>query len=400
MAGLGWLAATVAACAHAGQIAWDAALYAAATTMQRQANSVLNPGNALARLPDAAASIEARIDLKLKSESLQLMLRPILRSQRNHGGLAEHSVQESYLSQWQLRAPLAESLALSFGREVMNWGPAQFRSPSSPFYFDNGRRNPTRELSGIDALKLAWTPDASRALSLAWIEDNGAIEAPATAAAWNGTWLAKGELRGDDWTGSLVLARPSERTPFFGGYAQWTPDAAWLLYVEAASSTRTNALQSPADLTQPFSLKSKSARHGIALLGAMHTLENGQSLNLEYLHDGHGYRQAEAAAYFARSGRSAGLAAQALSQAPPLLGRRYLHLVWQNNMLQEGDYWRLMWSRNLDDGSDEFAAYFDHPLNHRLNLYALGAINSGGARREFAALIEHSLTVGLRLALP
>jgi hypothetical protein len=82
-------------------------------------------------------------------------------------------VSDASLSQWQLRAGLTETVALSLGREVMNWGPAQFRSPSSPFYFDNGRANPSRELSGVDAAKLAWTPDASTFLSLAWVEDSG-----------------------------------------------------------------------------------------------------------------------------------------------------------------------------------------------------------------------------------
>ena len=59
-----------------------------------------------------------------------------------------------------------------------------------------------------------------------------------------------------------------------------------------------------------------------------------------------------------------------------------------------------MWSRNLDDAGNEWAGYYDHPLNRHLSLYALGVVNSGGPRREFAALIEHSLSVGLRLALP
>ncbi len=59
-----------------------------------------------------------------------------------------------------------------------------------------------------------------------------------------------------------------------------------------------------------------------------------------------------------------------------------------------------MWSRNLDDNSNAWAGYFDHPINRHLAFYALATLNSGGARREFAVLIEHSLLFGLRLALP
>jgi len=297
----------------------------------------------------------------------------------------------------QLRAPLTESVSLSLGREVMNWGPAQFRSPSSPFYFDNGRANPSRELSGVDAAKLAWSPDANTFLSLAWVEDSGTNN---TADAWQRTWLAKGELRGDDWTGGLILARAAGRKPFIGAYAQWTPDEAWLLYGEASSATRADALVSPAVPLLPFSLQAESARHAVTLIGATRTLENGQSLSLEYLQNGHGYSHAEATAYFSRAAASLPSAGMALAYAPPLLGRNYLHLVWQSNQLDDGDYWRAMWSRNLDDASNEWAGYYDHPLNRHLSFYTLGVINSGGPRREFAALIERSLSLGLRLALP
>jgi hypothetical protein len=376
----------------------DAALYAMADNTVLQADSVLNPANRYTRLAEQAYGGEARLNFKLESQALRLTLRPILHYQWQDDGTASGESQRGYLSQWQLRAPLTDTVSLSLGREVMNWGPAQFRSPSSPFYFDNGRANPARELSGVDAAKLAWTPDANRAVSLAYIQDSG--DQAKTTDPWRNTWLLKGELRGDDWTAGMALAKASGNSPFLGAYAQWTLDEAWLLYGEASSLTSANALVSPANLALPFSLQTESARHGIALLGATRTFENGHGLSLEYLHNGHGYRRAEADAYFARAASSLPAAAQALVDAPPLLGRNYLNLVWQNNLLDNGDYWRLMWSRNLDDASNEWGAYFDHPINRHLNFYALGVINSGGAQREFAALIERSLTIGLRLALP
>jgi hypothetical protein len=393
---------------------WDIALHTTASTARLQTNSVLNPANAVAQLAESAYGGEVRINIKLESDAtglpaglpigfpmgfpFRLTLRPILSTQHQDNGTTQSAANDAYLSQWQLRTPLAETVSLSIGREVMNWGPAQFRSPSSPFYFDNGRANPSRELSGVDAAKLAWTPDANRAISLAYVQDS--CDQAKASDPWRNTWLLKGELRGDDWTAGLALASASGRAPFLGAYAQWTLDEAWLLYGEASSAPRANALVSPANPALPFSLQPESARHGIGLLGAARTFENGHSLSLEYLHNGHGYRQAEADAYFARAAGSIPAAAQSLVNAPPLLGRNYLNLVWQNNLLDNGDYWRLMWSRNLDDASNEWGAYFDHPINRHLNFYALGVLNSGGERSEFAALIERSLTIGLRLALP
>lgn len=371
---------------------WDIALHTTAASTQLQPESVLNPGNAIAALDEDTYGLEARLNFKLETEAadlpLRLTLRAILRTESD-------TPSRGYLSQWQLRAPLSETFSLSLGREVMNWGPAQFRSPSSPFYFDNGRDNPSRELTGVDSIKLAWTPDAGTNVSLAWVK-----ESDDTANAWPGTWLMKAERRGDDWTGGLILAQAAGRAAFVGGYAQWTLNEAWLLYGEAASATHANALRSPADPAQPFSLQAESARHGIALLGATRTFENGHGLSLEYLHNEHGYPAAEADAYFKRAAASPAYAALALGTKPPLLGRHYLHLVWQSNPLQDSDYWRVMWSRNLDDAGNEWAFYYDHPLNNHLSLYALGLMNGRDAQREFAALIESRLQFGMRLALP
>jgi hypothetical protein len=378
---------------------WDVALHATAGAVHLQSDSVLNPANTLARLGESTTGAEARINIKLESDlrgvPVKLSLRPILSHQRSDDGTSTSTENDAYLSQWQLRAALADPVSLSLGREVMNWGPAQFRSPSSPFYFDNGRANPSRELTGVDSIKLAWTPDVSTNVSLAWVK-----EGDDAAGAWNQAWLMKGERRGDDWTGGLILARAAGRKPFLGAYAQWTPDEAWLLYGEASSATRADALGSPADPLLPFSLHQESARKTIALLGAARTLENGHNLSLEYLLNGHGYRDAEAAAYFNRAAANPAAAALALIYSPPLLARHYLHLVWQSNPLEDGGYWRVMWSRNLNDASNEWAGFYEHPLDRRLSLYALGALNDGDARREFGALIENRLLIGIRLALP
>jgi hypothetical protein len=378
---------------------WDIALHATVASTQLQLDSMLNPGNAIAGLAESTSGLEARLNFKLETEAaglpLRLTMRPILSMQHEHGEEGRGRSDDAYFSQWQLRAPLSETLSLSLGREVMNWGPAQFRSPTSPLYFDNGRANPSRELTGVDSVKLAWTPNASTNVSLAWVK-----EGDDAANAWSRTWLMKAERRGDDWTGGLILAQAAGREAFYAAFAQWTLDEAWMLYGEAASATHTDALISPADPAQPFSLQAESARHGIALLGTTRTFESGHGLSLEYLHNGHGYRSAEDDAYFNRAAASPASAALALGTKPPLLGRHYLHLVWQSNPLEEGDYWRAMWSRNLDDTGNEWAIYYDHPINSRLSLYALGVLNEGGAQREFAALIESRLQIGMRLALP
>jgi hypothetical protein len=378
------------------QSTWDAVLYAYPERLWRTEKSVLNPDNRLARLADTSFTGEARLNLRLANDRYRISARPILsiRHEKESG----ESEPQGYLSQWQLRTALTPYWAASIGREVMNWGPAQFRSPSSPFYFDNGRSNPLRELSGVDAIKLAWTPDHRHTLSLAYVEDSG--HKHASPDDWKHTLLLKGDMRGDDWAGGLALAQAQGSALFVGIHLQQTLNDACLLYGEIASAKRINALLSPSDLSQPFSLLAVSPRRETGLIGATYTLENGHSLTLEYLHDGHGYSRAESRAYFARAASSLAAAGFALAASPLLLNRNYLHMIWQNNLLDGDDYWRLMMSRNIDDGSTEFTAYIEHAMNGRLTLFLLGSLDSGGSRREFGMVIERSLNLGLRLALP
>ena len=90
----------------------------------------------------------------------------------------------------------------------------------------------------------------------------------------------------------------------------------------------------------------------------------------------------------------------AIGQAPRLLGRDYLHLVWQSNLMAETGYWRLMFSRNLNDDGNELAGYGETVLSPKISAYALAVLPQGNARQEFSALVQRSLTLGLKIALP
>ncbi|MEW5789565.1 MAG: hypothetical protein AB1899_17100 [Pseudomonadota bacterium] len=380
--------------AQAFDTTWDVSLYAYPEHRSLADSSVLNPGNQIARLAETTYTSEARLNLRLANDDFRLTLRPILTWQQADG--ADQGT--GYLAQALVRLPLSEQTALLAGREVQNWGPAQFRSPASPFYFDNGRSNPLRELTGVDGARLAWTPDRQWGLSLGWNQDRGRDSD--ADDPWRDAWLLKMDRRGDDWAAGLVLAQARDQNPFAGFHVQKSLDEAWLIYGEVASSTRSNALVSPANPALPFSIADESGRQATGLLGVTRTLENGQSLTLEFLYDGHGFSREQTAALFSRSAANPAAAGMALSHLPPLLNRHYLHAIWQSNFLDGDDYWRLMASHNLDDHSTELAGYGEHAVNGRLSLFALGVWNQGGPRGEFASLLERSLTLGLRLALP
>jgi hypothetical protein len=155
-------------------------------------------------------------------------------------------------------------------------------------------------------------------------------------------------------------------------------------------------LQSPADTAQPYAVQSPSPRGNAALLGSSYTFEDGKSINAEYLHDGHGYTRQEESAYFQRATTQYGLP---LGLMPRLLGRDYLHLVWQANMMSEMGYWRLMYTRNFTDSGNELAGYGETTLHPRLSLYGLIVLPLGNARQEAGALFTRSVTVGLKSSM-
>jgi len=374
---------------------WDGTLYGYGNNTTRRTDSVLNPDNQIARLPQRSETAELRLNFKAENETVRLTARPIFLMRESRSTFGSEQDGESYFGQWQLRVHAGEGWNVAIGRDVLNWGPAQFRSPSSPFYFDNGRRDPMRELTGMDSAKLTWTPNMQSSLSLVRVVRSG--DDTARPDPWRDSWLAKFDLRGDEWAYGLVAAKAENRSPFIGAHGQATLSDSVMLYGEVSSSTLAHQLHSSAEVAQAFAVQERSPRRTTVLGGISYTFENGKSLAAEYLHDGHGYTRAQEDAYFQRAVTQPGLA---LGLKPRLLGRDYLHLVWQSNMMDEQGFWRLMYTRSFTDGGNEIAAYGEAVVNSRISAFLLAVLPQGNARQEFSALSRSSITLGLKIALP
>lgn len=372
--------ATASASEPAWRTSWDGTLYGYANSTAVRGDSVLNPGNRVAGLAQRSEVAELRLNFKAENEDVRLTGRAIASTRELRNAFDSQQRGEAYLSQWQLRTRVAEGWNLAAGREVLNWGPAQFRSPSSPFYFDNGRSDPMRELTGMDALKLSWTPDMQSSASLARIVRSG--DRSTETDPWRASWLVKFDRRGDEWAYGLVALKAPDQPGFYGAHGQITLSDALLLYGELGSSSMAQA---------------SSPRRTTALAGTSYTFEDGHSLAAEYLHEGHGYNAAQEDAYFQRALTSPDRAPEL---APRLLGRDYLHLVWQSNLMDDQGYWRVMATRNLTDGGNEIAAYGERALGHDISGFLLAVLPQGNARQEFSALLQRSVTLGLKIALP
>ncbi len=376
---------------------WDGTIYGYLNGMLLRVDSVLNPDNQIANLAKRTDAGELRMNIKVESETVRFTARPVIAARNQHKTLGATQKSEGYLSQWQVRVAAAEGWNVAAGREVLNWGAAQFRSPSSPFYFDNGRSDPMRELVGMDTVKLTWTPDMQSSFTLARVIATGRVDS--SIDEWRNTWLLKADRRGDGFAVGVVAAKAAQQAAFYGAHGQVSIDDETMLYAEVGSSEQLSALQSPADVAQPFSVLAASPRRETVLLGATYTLPDGQSLTGEYLRDNHGFSMAQEAAYFTRASSSPVIAGQALALAPRLLGRDYLHLVWQSNLMESQGFWRMMATRSLTDGGQELGAYGETTVGERVSVFATALVASGTARQEASALLSRSVTLGVKVAL-
>ncbi len=374
---------------------FDGTAYGYLNGTNLRSNSVLNPDNQFAQLAQRSDHLETRLNLKAESDTLLITARPIVAINNTHNTFGDQQSNEAYLSQWQVRMHVNDVMNLAAGREVLNWGVAQFRSPSSPFYFDSGRSNPVRELAGVDMLKAFWITDKQGSVQLVRVLGSG-YKTP-QPDIWRNAWLLKVDRHGKNWAAGLAILKTPDQSAFFGANGQFTASDALLAYAELSSATRSNALNSPANTALPFSISSESSRETTGLIGATYTFENGKSFSAEYLHDSQGYSTAEEHAYFLRADNQP---AMALGLAPRLLGRDYIHMVLQSNLLESNGYWRLMMTHSITDGSNELSGYGEITVNNRLSAFAIGTVHVGNARQEFSALTESSLTLGLKVALP
>jgi hypothetical protein len=377
-----------------------------------QGDGPLNPLNRVARVPQSQALIDTRAQVQGRADSVDftLRLRSVEQAQRVNGEL-DHQ-KDTYLTQGYVRARPWDGWTVSAGRMLLTWGAGYLRSPSNPFYYDAGRTQPLRELSGIDAASVlysgkSWSLQALEVFASGHTSGSQAENFSGSQtgrARFNQTHLLKFDWRAENWLASAIAAGQDSGSAYVGGYAQWTLDDAWMVYAEAGNGRRPNALL-PNGTGAPFTLGQPSPRASTALAGAGYTLENGQNFNFEYLYDGHGYSRDGETAYFDAASRAAALPAPAgpmqsglaAADAPVLLARHYLGLIWQSNPQENTHYWRALATRNLTDNSMQWNAYAEKNLNPHLTLFVNATVNSGGSRAEYSALMKRSVNIGAKI---
>ena len=379
-------------------------------------DSLFNPGNAIAQRPSEQLGLELRPDLQLSGGRFSLTARPRIRFGELFGADSPAEAAfatDAYVNTWKLKAALASTVSVSYGREVLQWGNGTFRSPSNPFFIDTGKLNPITELYGKDFLSLVYTP--SPTLSFTLIDNTGAGRREPSAVPFERIVALKLDYVGDKDSAGLIASKQRSRSLRLGGYLTHTASDAMLLYAETTFARGSDGFYPQHDssaLGWTFEQSARDSDHLFYshLVGAAYSLEGGATLTLEYLHSNEGFDSQQA-----RDFRSLGNEARAqlmvggpdAAKAGALLGRGLdpnLRLLRQDYLffqffvaeyLDKADI-ALRYSRTIDDNSAGLSTSIIYSAGQRTQFFFIGSYNRGGRDTQFARLHQYTLFAGLR----
>ncbi|MDP2834148.1 MAG: hypothetical protein Q8Q28_12820 [Pseudomonadota bacterium] len=378
---------------------------------QLSPNSPFNPDNRIAALPRTELELHLRPDFTVSGEGWEAVAKPRAIGRHTRTQSAGQELRETdatlVLNEAWLRGDFGAEWVATLGRKVVLWGPSMFVSPSNPFFVDNGRSNPYREIHGRDFAQIYYF--ANDSLSLQGIVNTGRGEAVSGVAAFQPVAALK-----LDWTGathglSLILSGKEGEAPRLGGYGQITASQGLLLYGEGALQRGSAALYPERPAGDFIAREQDSNRlYATALVGAAYTLAAGPTLHIEYVHNNEGYSDGEAADYYdlARDlsqqmgvGGAAAVLGKGLNPKQLLLRRNYLFAQYLHTNIGNSLDATLRYTHNLDDGSGMFVPILSWNATDRLQLFALGVFNRGGARSEFGPLLHRQVMLGAQLFL-
>lgn len=404
-------------------------------------HNVLNAGNRLARIPGTQCLSDTRINITAEYGPLNILIQPRIVAQKDDAGPQTDPQIRRQVSAFEKSTELTQANAklklgdhtVVLGRELMTWGPGNFRSPSNPFYYDSGRTSPLAATPGIDVLRYTYNMGAAR-IHAAHVFATDQITPTIDMRDSN---LLKLDYQGDNYLLSVNAIRRPGYVDFLGGFAQYSPNDAWMLFGEFGTIKPVSSTDLPRlgqvvkrveDGLSQFGLFQQPPKSGASsILGAAYTLQSGHVITAEWLHNSAGLTRDQQAAFFrqielARTIPTAltqlpppfnqlpflnqipalgqtisdALVGVTLSQTPPLLGRDYLWFSVQSNAQETKQYWRAEWSQSMTDNSGRALLYAEKSLKSKFSAFVALSATTGGAKSDFGAFTKGTLTIGMK----
>ncbi len=374
----------------------------------------LNPDNRVLGLPRHTTEGEVRVDATIDLGRLLLSAKPRLRLTRDRWQDGPRSGdsdtdEETLLLEGTARVRLHDTLFVSLGRENLQWGPAQLVNPSNPFFAENGRENPVREIAGMDFVRVVWLPTYSWTVS--WIANTGLGQGNLQGRDWHPSQALKVEYVGYEANGGVLVHGGPDHKTSVRAYGRWTASDALLVYAEGSLQKGTDVLYPtegppPLGLTLDDTRSSDPAILPFTVVGASYTMELGPTFTLEYAYNGEGYDEGEADRLFDLAHGAGALVEAGLLEPDPdgpapglrLLRRHYLFGQYLHSEIADRFTVLLRWTQNLNDLSGLGTAFLEWNASDRWRLFSFTAYGSGGNRDEFGSAVRWLGLLGVELS--
>jgi len=383
--------------------------------MQDPADSSQNPDNALLRIPRYDATAAFRPDFLAETSWVNGVFKPRVTATetwRRDGAPAGTRDREArlFVNEWVVQPRVHDKLVLSFGKEKLLWGPSFLVSPSNLLFRDREKANPKAEVEGKYLGRLVWMPNP--AVTISGISETQKQENLLQEQEKPFRVLKFDVMGGNYSVTAIGYLRQDDRFRV-GSFGQWTASDALLLYYDGIVTRGTDAFYPVQDPAQPLGgdflkLYDHSARlFTTVTAGGSCTFLSGETVSMEFLYNGAGYGDADAAAFYQLRGTAsdhffdssaiAGLSQRTLGQAlaagSPFLRRRYLMAQVNSGEIRNSLTVLLRYVRGLEERNGQASSILEWTLSERLQLFNITTVAAG--QGEFRALVDRSSVLGL-----
>ncbi len=387
---------------------------------QYPAHSTQNPDNAFLQLYRYSGEFDLRPDFFWEQPSVSAVFKPRFTASRlwwEDGatkGRAD-SPSRAFVNEWRVQAKPFSSLFLSFGKEKLLWGPSFLASPSNILFKDTEKLNPKVEVEGKYLAKAIIVPNNMLTVSLITETGNDENDLGETLKPLR---LIKADVLGGNYQISVIGYHRRDDRFRFGSYGQWTASDALLLYYDGIVSKGTDVLYPVSDPASPLGGSFIRKHDGSSALfttvtaGGAYTFLSGSTLSMEFLYNGQGYDDAEAAAYyrlrqnagdhFFDAGPLSGLSQMTLNQSlnngAPFLRRYYL--MGQYQVREIGNVLDVIvrYTHSLEEHAGQASSIIEWQMTDRVQFFNINivGVNAGG-NTEYNSVISQSFMAGVEV---
>lgn len=382
-------------------------------------HNVFNLNNAIYQLPKSSFEIQIRPDFLWEGDNVEVWLKPrayaTRRSASDHFSGELNNGQATYdvrmrLNEGGVSYFLNSQWSVDVSREAWLWGASLFTNITNPFYPNNGRNNPYRELGGTDNIKVSYLSESGWTFTA--FNNFARGNRQVFEQDFEATWAMYADYKGDTYAMGGLLSKRQGDEPALGVFGQWTVNDALLLYAEANARASSGALYPQSAFNpvgQQLAEYPDEEWRGDIVIGGNYSFSHGGVLGLEFARLGWGYNDTQAAQYFALGERLPQLLQspeadpalfslltnQAANTGLNFLRQRYAFASYMYNGVNDTTDINLRFAYNVDDDSKQVVLIVDHFISDSLKGFFLWNQFLGDEKSELNQVYDSQAYLGV-----